>query len=64
MKRVKLVGLTSNAKNRIREHGDVWDEVPHTITPAPPANEMLLRSVKDKYLKWFVVGWEVTVAPL
>ena len=50
MKQVRLIGKTKHGKDRIRQHGDVWNVL---ATPSPPARD---RFVLESRGKTFTLG--------
>lgn len=48
---VKLKGRTLKGKNRIREHGEIWNVLPSPVTPPLP-NSLFLESVQTQETRW------------
>ena len=46
----ELKGKSNHGKNRVREHGDVWEVQTSTLTPAP--NKWMLMSVLTGDQRW------------
>lgn len=43
---VNVKGITLKGKNRVKEHGSDWEVIKYKDS------NLLLKSVKDEYLKW------------
>lgn len=53
----KLTGISLKGKNRIREHGEIWIELPSPVTP-PLVNSIYLQSVKTGETRWVLKEYD------
>ena len=63
---VILKGKTRHGKNRVNEHGELWQVIPlPDRTPAWPSGSMRLQSIQTSDIRWLTDDFEiVTTFPM
>jgi hypothetical protein len=57
---VILKGKTRHGKNRVNEHGELWQVIPlPDRTPAWPIGSMRLQSIQTSDIRWMTDDFEV-----
>lgn len=53
----RLKGITLKGKNRIREHGEIWEILEPIVSPRP--DRLFVKSVKTGDVRWVTSDFSV-----
>lgn len=57
MQTITLKGITRKGKNRVTEHGSIWEVIPAEVVPAPMT--LFIKSVKTQEKRWLTSDFEI-----